>query len=259
MSNIKTYRNLIYLTERRGLFIGHIPPSMRSAQASPVLLVNLLGYFHVDIQGKEVKSKTVLVRAGMEVVLSSRDLLVADFMLDRIEPDYERIKQQMQAGVDGLYFGLKDETIVSNILLDIYERECDLKEALKLILDYFDRTTPMVPAQTPDPRIRKIVNIICDKPFENSPLEQLALQVNLSVPRLVELFKHEMGVPIRKYRIWRRFFAACEAISTQRNFTEAAHAAGFTDSAHFCKHFKDMFGVSPKAIFRPETQIVIKT
>lgn len=259
MPTKNTFKNLVYLTRTRGLFIGHIPPLMRSAQASPVLLVNLLGQFVVDIAGNEVKSKTILLKAGMEIDVTSRDLLVADFMLDRFAGDYVRLEQQMSINSGGVYFGLKGEQVIADILLNIYEHEFELKESLRLLTGYFDHYTQQAEPPVFDARIRKIVDLICAKPFENYSLEELSDKVNLSIPRLVELFKHEMGVPIRKYRMWRRFFSACESIATHSNITEAAHAAGFSDSAHFSRNFCDMFGVNPRAIFRPETKIIIKS
>lgn len=258
MASFKAQKNLIYLSHRRGLFIGHVPPKMRSCQASPVFVVNLQGHFRVNLDGNEFLAKTLLLKAGMEIECTSDDPLIANFILDRIECDYERIRAQMEQQINGIHFGFRDEERVINVLKKIYATECEIYEALKLLTEYFDAVTPRVEEISLDPRIVKIVNYICDQPFENLSLEEMAKLANLSIPRLVDLFKHEMDVPIRKFRTWKRFFAACQAISENHSITEAAHMAGFTDSSHFNKSFKDMFGANPKDIFRPETQIIVK-
>jgi methylphosphotriester-DNA--protein-cysteine methyltransferase len=49
-------------------------------------------------------------------------------------------------------------------------------------------------------------------------------------------------VPFRRYRAWQRMRGAIAEIVRGRSFTEAAHAAGFADQAHFGHHFRKAFG-----------------
>lgn len=257
MARLQQHKNLIYLTHTRGLFIGHVPLSMRSSQGSPVLIVNLNGQFSVNMDGIEFRSSTILLKAGMVVEGLSEHSLIANFILDRLAGDYERIQQQMRSECSGVYFDLKNESAVSEILKGIYASECNLQEALRRLTGYFEQTTPAVDVIERDPRIIKVVKYIRERPFENSSLEAMAKLANLSIPRLVDLFKQEMDVPIRKFRTWKRFFAACQAIAAGKTITEAAHDAGFTDSSHFNKSFRDMFGANPKDIFHADTRIIV--
>lgn len=57
-----------------------------------------------------------------------------------------------------------------------------------------------------DKRISKAIELIKEKVDDNVSVEDLASAVNLSVPRLVQLFKLQTGVPIRRYRQWHRFY-----------------------------------------------------
>lgn len=85
---------------------------------------------------------------------------------------------------------------------------------------------------------------------DNLLLPQLAKEVQLSPSRLSHLFKAQVGLPIQKYIIWTRMKVAIDLVIHQkRNLTEAALEAGFYDSAHFSKHFKEMLGVKPSLVY----------
>jgi AraC-like DNA-binding protein len=57
------------------------------------------------------------------------------------------------------------------------------------------------------------------------------------------LFVEQTGVPFKTYLLWLRLVRAVELYSQGANsLTDAAHAAGFADSAHFSRVFKRTFG-----------------
>lgn len=65
----------------------------------------------------------------------------------------------------------------------------------------------------------------------------------VSPSRFSHLFVSEVGLPFRTYLLWRRLVGAVGAIAAGADLTEAAHGAGFADSAHFSRTFLRMFGV----------------
>jgi len=54
-----------------------------------------------------------------------------------------------------------------------------------------------------------------------------------------------MNISIRQYILWKKIEIAATKSQTGHSLTESAHYAGFTDSSHFIKTFKKMFGVRP--------------
>ena len=50
--------------------------------------------------------------------------------------------------------------------------------------------------------------------------------------------------------LWCRLRAAAEIAMRGSSLTEAAHAAGFADSAHLSRTFRSMFGIAPSFLFR---------
>lgn len=80
--------------------------------------------------------------------------------------------------------------------------------------------------------------------------EDLADTVYLSPSRLMHLFSQQIGIPIRKYILWQRLRHALLQLADGITITEAAHAAGFTDSPHMNRIFNAMFGITPSKIFK---------
>jgi AraC-like DNA-binding protein len=60
---------------------------------------------------------------------------------------------------------------------------------------------------------------------------------------------------MRSFRTWYRFRAAAEAFRTGGHMTSAAHAAGFYDSAHFARAFRQSFGLPPSSVLTPDLEI----
>jgi AraC-like DNA-binding protein len=100
------------------------------------------------------------------------------------------------------------------------------------------------------PRIAAAVEFISSRIAHDLSLAQVAAAVNLSPSRLRHLFVEEVGTSYRGYVLWRRILVAVDAMMQGRSWTEAAHEAGFADSAHLSRTFRRTFGISPKMLLR---------
>ncbi|MFF0527939.1 helix-turn-helix domain-containing protein [Nocardia amikacinitolerans] len=76
-------------------------------------------------------------------------------------------------------------------------------------------------------------------------LGDLAAAVAMSPSRLSHLFTEHVGLPYAAWRRWTRLQLAVGTVRAGGSLTEAAHAAGFTDSAHLTKTCRDLFGITP--------------
>ena len=99
-----------------------------------------------------------------------------------------------------------------------------------------------------DPRIERVVEMIKLNIDENLTVESIAEQVQLSIPRLVQLFKFQTGIPIRRYRQWHRLYLTAVLAAKTNDIITAALDAGFFDASHFSHTFKRMLGVKPSLI-----------
>lgn len=76
-------------------------------------------------------------------------------------------------------------------------------------------------------------------------LTDVATRVALSPSRLGRLFNEQVGQSFPAYVRWARLRCAVDAVRTGASLTDAAHAAGFSDSAHANRVCHEMFGMSP--------------
>lgn len=76
-------------------------------------------------------------------------------------------------------------------------------------------------------------------------VEDAAEVVGLSPSRFMHWFAEASGLSFRAYVRWLRLQRAVRTLSDGSTLTEAAHLAGFADSAHLTRTFVATFGVPP--------------
>lgn len=75
-------------------------------------------------------------------------------------------------------------------------------------------------------------------------LMDVAPSAGLSVERLRHVFADAIGMPFKRYVLWRRLQRAVTQLASGDDVTTAAHAAGFADAAHLARTMRSMFGIS---------------
>ena len=65
------------------------------------------------------------------------------------------------------------------------------------------------------------------------------------------------GLPLRRYVLWLRLRDVLLSLAEGASLTEAAHAAGFADSAHMSRTFRDMFGVRPSMFLKNQRGVEV--
>jgi AraC-like DNA-binding protein len=106
------------------------------------------------------------------------------------------------------------------------------------------------PARQLDSRVSKVLQQIQEADELRISLESAAEMAFLSPSRFAHLFTEQMGLPFRKYVLWRKLTRAMVAIGGNRSIAEAAHAADFADAAHLTRTFYQMVGMAPSALMR---------
>jgi AraC-like DNA-binding protein len=101
-----------------------------------------------------------------------------------------------------------------------------------------------------DQRVLKTVDYIRNLEIKKVSTKEIAKYVGLSEGRLIHLFKDQVGIPIRRYLLWRRINDAVYAHICGSSPTCAAHAAEFADYAHLSRNFSMMFGNSLSEVFK---------
>ncbi|QED26730.1 AraC family transcriptional regulator [Microvenator marinus] len=145
----------------------------------------------------------------------------------------------------GLICLINAESDIANALRSRYPTKSARKIEGHLSTDFslMGRESPI------DERIINILSWLDQKEEERDwsevEIEQALERVHLSKSRFLHLFSEEIGTPWRSYILWRRAIFAMELVLSGLSLTDASHASGYSDSAHFSRQFKDLFGYPP--------------
>ena len=103
-----------------------------------------------------------------------------------------------------------------------------------------------------DHRVRRVLRDLPNRLAEDAAvsLDAVAASVRLSPSRFLHLFTTSVGVPLRPYVLWLRLQCGARELARGKSVAESAHAAGFSDAAHFSRTFRRMIGATPRQVLR---------
>lgn len=76
-------------------------------------------------------------------------------------------------------------------------------------------------------------------------LASLSHEAGLSPRQMRHAFARDVGLPMRAYLRWKRLRRAIAAVEAGESLSAAAAFAGFADSAHLSRVFREQFGMTP--------------
>lgn len=244
---------VIYTSPKRSLYVGKLEPVLKRANVNATLLVSTgENLTLLSTSGKPlVHSKSLLVPAGLDISIATRNANIAVFFLDDLGADFATLIPQMKSATtydngQTILSGLRHEKDIithANFLSKTRPSSDEVFTMVESCIGY------SAAAHTPltDERVAKAVRLIRENCQDNMSVAQIAEQVNLSVPRLIQIFKQVTGTPIRRFRLWQRIFVTACKLAEGLSLTEAALAAGFADYAQFSRVYKELAGGSPAA------------
>lgn len=123
-------------------------------------------------------------------------------------------------------------------------RETLLRQGARVGLQEAFDAFGLRPRHPKDARIARVVREIERHPDAFDRLQDAAALACLSPSRFRARFDAEIGLPFRRYRLWRRMAAVMHTLVAGGTLTDGAHAAGFSSSAHLSSAFRRMFGLA---------------
>ncbi len=254
------YPSLLYLWDKRTLYIGPLfePLALSQGAATLALALDKPISFMTQRMTTPIECWSLLLPAGLSVTVDTGDAIVANCNLDAVGADFFALSCRMQYRQEGVSYSLKDEQDVIAGCWDMYRSSMDSNGAFER-LDQLLKIDEILVSNdyVVDQRVVDVIAQIKLSIDDNLSVDDLAKSVNLSVPRLVQLFKHQTGVPIRRYRLWHRLYVTAVRIGRGETLTDAAIAAGFTDSSHCSHTFRSMLGIKPSLILSQPNKIRI--
>lgn len=241
--NARDFDSLWHVDEGRTFYAGPLPFCASHQHGAPVFLAGLYGRFKLRLPGGDwLSCRTAMVPAGGLHELDTGGDPIAVFYIEPHVAGAHAFAPLMTSSreVNGSLVGGGGEI---SFFRDLYEDRASAKWAglaLNEIVSFSKRRAP----KEIDPRISRAVEAMYERCGDLTPVAQIAGAAGLSASRFQHLFTEQTGVPFRRYRAWNRTRAAiCEIVSGS-NFTTAAHAAGYSDQAHFAHDFRKTFGAA---------------
>lgn len=137
-----------------------------------------------------------------------------------------------------------EQTRQARSLIDEALRSADRRAALRETgMEICRRIAGHVQTVDLDRRVRLMIRWAHDNLDRAPAINEAAGHVGLSPSRASHLFVEQTGLPFRAYVLWLRLVRAVDAHAKGLSLTEAAHEAGFADSAHLSRAFRRMFGL----------------
>ena len=106
------------------------------------------------------------------------------------------------------------------------------------------------PSRRLDERITRVLTTIRGSDELRISIDEAAAMAFLSPSRFAHLFKQQVGLPFRRYMLWRKLTRAMLVIGREQTISTAAHAADFSDAAHLTRTFYQMVGLPPSLLMR---------
>lgn len=192
-----------------------------------------------------IVSSAVLLPPALPVHIDASGGTIGVLFLDAFQEDFTALKQEMSQFQDGISFCPKQEAALISAFSKIRQGATSIGDVVPALERF--RLAPSVKLMMAnnDPRVARAVDMIRNSIAENFTTEDVAFGLNLSIPRVVQLFRKNLGIPVGRYRQWHRLHSAALAIASGKTFTQAAADTGFSDLAHFSNTFHAMLGLNP--------------
>lgn len=220
---------------------GRFGPTSPHRHPALQLTVALDGKFVASDGHDSRVCQAVLIPSGVRHALSPADdaTRVLSIYLHPATADARRLATDAGSGLDDWIARAEHTT-----RLDLTTTPLDALTAT--VLTALRGHTP--PAPPVPPKLRDAVDLLGALLPAKLALPDLAAAVALSPSTLSRLFATETGATFPTTVRWARLLHAITEIESGRTITDAAHAAGFTDSAHATRVCREMTGVTPTTL-----------
>ena len=130
------------------------------------------------------------------------------------------------------------------------ERESRFAECLRLLLHgYSERRARPRAHASHAPGLARCREFIRAHYAEPLTLDALAAVASMSRYHLVRAFAQAFGLAPHRYQIHVRIEKARALLACGMRAAQVAHETGFADQSHFCRHFSEVCGVTPRQYF----------
>ncbi len=247
-----TKNSKLYITKGAALYLGSVIDTEFHSHHALQITIGIENEFLIEIEGDGIRTKSILLNFNCKQRLMGKDGIQALLLLEPESAYGKKLGKYLgneqyrildiDAGTIKIIESRINKNLSINNIIEIITSRLDIKIDIKL---------------TNDDRINRVINLIDTIEEKKVSVDDLAHYVSLSGSRLQHLFKSQTGISIKKYLQWKKLIDGISIITSGKNFTFASHEAGFADSAHMSRTFKEMFGINLLDIFHNSRSIQV--
>jgi AraC-like DNA-binding protein len=210
------------------------------------IIIALDGKTKVEIEGKWIENSLFIIKPNTK----HRIQLLGNVAMLLIDAEDSRLTTYAQS--------LVSLNVIAK-LKNCYSHPFETINALKLFEEILSElgfgsieTSPVS-----DDRIQKCLDNIEVNLSEELDMESLCKQNGLSESTFSHLFSKQVGIPFRRYLLWKRLKKSISIyLNSRKSLTDVSQDMGFSDQAHFTNSFKDVFGIRPTFILRNKLRLL---
>jgi AraC-like DNA-binding protein len=238
-------RAYLYYWNDRDMYVGMFPNNAKHRHLVLQIEIGIHSPFCLQIDGESHEYRAAIIAPNVPHRVDDHNEW--QLML-HMDPECLAAKQLLKTYMGNRRFKKIDFSSLKALLPEIntYVHCTHPCNAAKNLFDAIVNALLDSPTDPPptDCRIKAALNILRRLPEKKISTREIAESVCLSESRFTHLFKYQMGIPFRRYLLWLRLRDAVEQVFYGMSFTNAAHHAGFSDSAHLSRTFKQMSGMT---------------
>lgn len=246
----QNWRGRVYVWDEQAIFLGRAGEAVQHESPAIKVCVALGESFALRSTANDewTDHDSAVISAGVPHAIDGRNLPMAMLLLVPETPLAQPLAPYLSRG--GIAT-LPDAAVekVRRLFRDLGDHPTD--EFTRSLCD------EMISAITPggkyapiDSRIARGIEWIRSSRDQGISVQEIAAGVELSESRFSHLFTENVRVPVRRYLLWLRLRDSMHLLAQGRSLTETAHEAGFSDSAHLTRTFRNMLGIAPSALVR---------
>lgn len=237
------WRGILTLVPGAVVYRGSGGDADRHAHHAVQVMVSLDESFTVEFEDEVRESSAIVIPSGVSHRMLSRSRRLILMLIEPFGPLGRALSESARTS---------DSREAEDALLAAAKKYADATTATRMLTATTTALSQI--GWNDDPKLSRSVQLAVqylERSFDQRPtLAEAASSASISSSRLTHLFTQEIGMPFRRYALWVRLRIAVSRIIEGENLTQAAVAAGFSDSAHFSRVFKRNFGLPPSALTR---------
>lgn len=243
----------LHLVRNGFLYAGLFAGVSSQRNSALVYLALTPSEFTIETKGSRLRADAALVRPGVHKRFLDEGCPAVSL---EICPTHRSYRAFSQAQAATLAWPREHFAGFTEAMKAFHEGGMGSAEADRLYCQLVERAVQLMPALKPiDPRVGEVMRLLRER--RDRTLQELADAVCLSKDWLTHLFHREAGISLRKYEQTLKLQAAAVYVNHGVSMTEVAAMAGFADSAHFSKLWKQNYGSPPNRFFVGNDRIAI--